>query len=76
MTTLELRNKLIQFVQQADEEFLKKIDAFLNSKQSSADISEKHKAILDQRLENHKANPEAGRNWSEIKSELAEKYRV
>ncbi len=57
------------------------IEAFKNLLQyrkkvteSSYEISEEHKAILDERLADHKANPESGRSWEEVKSDLQAKY--
>lgn len=40
------------------------------------EISDEHKEILDQRLEDHKANPDAGKSWTELKSDLRTKYGV
>ncbi len=42
----------------------------------SYELTAEQKAILDQRLEDHKANPESGRSWSAVKSDLRAKYGV
>ena len=38
------------------------------------DIPEWHKAILDQRMENYKNNPESYREWEDVKKEIDTKY--
>lgn len=42
----------------------------------SAVLSDEQKEILDIRLANHHADPQSGRNWSSLKSELSLKYDV
>ncbi len=42
----------------------------------SYELTEEQKDILDQRLEDHKANPASGRSWSAVKSDLRAKYGV
>ena len=44
--------------------------------ESSYEISDKHKEILDQRLADHKANPNSGRSWKEVKSNLQAKHGI
>ncbi|WP_299441258.1 addiction module protein [uncultured Aquimarina sp.] len=44
--------------------------------ESSYEISDEHKNILDQRLADHKANPNSGRSWREVKSDLQSKHRI
>ncbi len=38
-------------------------------------ISEKHKRILDERLDTYEANPEPGRPWSEARDDILSKLR-
>lgn len=40
----------------------------------SYELTAEQKTILDQRLEDHKTNPESGRSWSAVKSDLRAKY--
>lgn len=49
--------------------FVKKIESVEN-----IDIPEWHKAILDQRMENYKNNPESYRKWEDVKKEINQKY--
>jgi len=37
-------------------------------------IPEWHKAIIDQRVENYKTNPESYRDWEDIQKEINQKY--
>ncbi len=76
MNVAELRNKIIQIVQGADEKYLKQLEAFMHLQTDDLSVSDEHKKILDDRLAQHKANPKAGRSWREIKAELSSKYGV
>lgn len=38
-------------------------------------IPDEHKRILDERLSEYRANPQAGRPWSEVREELLAKLR-
>lgn len=49
--------------------FVKAIDNM-----ESMDIPEWHKAIIDQRLENYKKNPESYRDWEDVQKEINQKY--
>ncbi len=40
----------------------------------STDIPEWHKAIIDQRMENYKKNPESYRDWDDMQKEINQKY--
>lgn len=40
----------------------------------SYEIPESHKAILDKRLAAHEANPNDGRSWKDVKTDLKAKY--
>jgi len=76
MGTIELRSKLLDFIANADEKYLKRISDFVerSNQEDNYVVSDEHKKILDQRLESHKANPTLGRDWNELKSELSVKY--
>jgi len=78
MESLELRNKLLNIITNADEEYLKRISDFVerSSKEDTYVVSDEHKAILDQRLSDHFENPTLGKNWTDLKAELSLKYGV
>lgn len=75
MNTLELRNKLISLIKTADVSSLKRIESLLFENEDY-DISDKHKSILDKRLELHKMNPNKGKSLKIVKEDLAEKYGI
>jgi len=78
MGTVELRKKWVRSIVNVDDRFLRMVDALYNSytEDIDYDISEEHKKILDQRLEDHKTNPTLGRDWDEVKTELSAKYGI
>lgn len=45
-------------------------------KESAYQIPDEHKLILDQRLADHRANPDSGKSWNEVKSNLKAKYGI
>lgn len=75
MNALELRNKLISLIKNADISSLKRIESLLFQNED-VEISDKHKSILDKRLELHQMNPNAGKSVKTAKENLAEKYGV
>jgi NADPH:quinone reductase-like Zn-dependent oxidoreductase len=77
MVTVDLKKKVIDYIDNADDRLLKLIKALVETYQEEEndfEISEEHKKILDQRLADHKANPNGGKDWTELKSELRTKY--
>ena len=61
----------------SDEDTLYKIEDILNNGILNEDnivLTKEQKNILDKRLEAHKANPNEGRTWDEIKNDLSKKY--
>jgi hypothetical protein len=49
--------------------FVKKVETINNT-----DIPEWHKAIIDERMDNFKNNPESYRDWEEVQKEISKKY--
>ncbi|MDZ7848603.1 MAG: addiction module family protein [Owenweeksia sp.] len=74
MSIVELRDKILQFVSHADENRLKELEAFIKMQGEASDLSEEDKRLLDERLKQHQAHPEAGKSWDELKAELKSKY--
>ena len=50
--------------------FVKKIEV------EKTDISQWHKAVIDQRLENFQNNPESYLDWDEIQKDINKKYEL
>lgn len=69
-STVDLKNKIRDYIDIADERILKIINAIIETETEEKGLSQKHKDILDQRLKYHKENPSNGRAWEEIKRSL------
>ncbi len=76
MESLDLRNKLLNIITNADENYLKRIGDFVERSnfEDNYVVSDAHKVILDQRLAIHLKNPTSGKDWSDLRSELSAKY--
>lgn len=76
-STLDIRKRIHEFIDQADERILKIFNAIILTEESEEEgLTIEHKAILDQRLEEHRQNPASGKSWREVKKSLKEKYGV
>lgn len=73
MNAIELRFKLIQFITNVDESKLKHIEAIFYGTDDYV-VSEEHKALLNERIEEYHANPDDVILWDELKSDLDSKY--
>ena len=51
-------------------EFLKHIPEVSISDETTTDIPQWHKKVLDQRLAEHLANPDKGTNWDDFEKQL------
>lgn len=71
MGAVELRDKLIEFINTTDESQLRKIATFIDSDMDAIIISEAHKKTIDDRLKSHKKNPDTGKNWDVVKATLS-----
>lgn len=77
MATVDLKKNVLDYVNNADDRLLRMIKALVESYRETdehPELSEAHKKILDQRLADHKENPDSGRDWPEVRSELRAKY--
>ena len=74
-SVLDIKNRIHEFVDSADERILRVLNAIVVSEESdSIALSEEHKIILDERLREHKANPNDGTPWEEVRAELEKEY--
>ena len=77
MATIDLKRSVHDYIDNADDRLLKLIKALVETYQeeeSGQDITDEQKRILDQRLADHKADPESGKDWTQLRSELRTKY--
>lgn len=72
MNTEEKRKALAKWILESDENILNEVETVYNIHNTV--ISDEHKRILDQRYKDHQENPNTGKNWNKVKSELTSKY--
>lgn len=76
-STLDIRKKIHEFIDHADERILRIFNAIITTEESEEEgLSAEHKAILDERLKEHKENPTAGKSWKEVKQDLKKEYGI
>lgn len=79
MATIDLKKSVLTYIENADDPLLKLIKALVETYQEEEDNSEisvEHRKLLDQRLVDHRADPEAGKDWAILKTGLFKKYEV
>ena len=73
MASMDLKKSVHEYIDKADDRLLKLIKALVETYQnegSDYELSEEEMRQLNQRLADHAANPETGKDWMELKSEL------
>ncbi len=72
MSITQIREELHEFIDKADTRLLNVIYAMIQADMTEADyqLSDAHKAILDQRIAAHELNPSEGRSWEDLKSDI------
>lgn len=76
-TTLDIRNRIHNFVDQADERILNIFNAIIEADEAEvSELSDEQKRILDERLEKHKQSPNSGKHWNELRQELKLNYNL
>ncbi|AGC77822.1 putative addiction module component [Nonlabens dokdonensis] len=72
MTTLDLKNSVLEYVNNADDRLLKMIKAIAETYQSEEDftLSKKQYEILDQRRTLHESGKSKSYSWQEIKTSI------
>lgn len=72
MSTIEIKEHLHEYIDQADERMLKLLYAMAQAdmEEKEYEFSEAHIKILDERIASHNADPEAGSNWEEVKARI------
>ncbi|WP_454060736.1 addiction module protein [Elizabethkingia ursingii] len=72
--TIDLKKRIHEFIDRADERILKIINAIITSEETEGELSIEHKAILDERLEEHEKNPNSGKSWKDVRLECKNEY--
>jgi len=66
---LETKYRIIEkLIQTEDDEILNQVEAILEH--SQFELSDAHKLLLDQRVADHKSNPQSGKSWEEVMSAI------
>ena len=74
-SSIQLRKKIHDFIDQADDKMLQIFNAIISNENSDEkDLTKEHREILDKRLEEHQYNPESGKPWTEVVNELKKEY--
>lgn len=73
-TTLDIRNKIHEFIETADDRILKIFSAIIATEEEEKGVSEQHRIILEARLKEHQKNPSSGKKWDVVKKSVKEKY--
>lgn len=74
MTTIQMKKRIKNYIDQADDRMLRILNAMVESEEQQ--IPPELKQELDKRLELHNQNPEQGKKWEELKTELKAKYAL
>ena len=74
MDTIQLKERIKNYIEQADERVLKIINAIIEADEN--EVSDQQREILDARLNYHQENPEEGKIWDEVQDSLREKYCI
>ena len=72
MDTIQLKERIKNYIEQADERMLKIIHAIIEADEN--EFQDSHKEILEARLKYHQQNPEDGKTWDEVQDSLKGKY--
>jgi hypothetical protein len=76
-TITDIRKRIHDFVDHADNRMLRIFNAIITTEETEDDgLSVEHKAILDERLQEHKKSPTTGKPWKEVKQELKKEYGI
>ncbi|MBL4754689.1 MAG: addiction module protein [Flavobacteriales bacterium] len=71
MSTAQIREKLHQLINNADERFIKMVYALAKEYQKDDfELSSEHQKILDERLASYKNDPDSGSDWDQVKRRI------
>lgn len=70
MEQIEMREKLHELIDEADDRLLRLVFALVQAGMSEFSHSEIQNELLDQRLAAHRLNPNEGSTWVEVKARV------
>jgi Putative addiction module component len=74
MSVLEIKKELHDYIEGADDRFLRLIYGMILADKSEYEIPNWHKKIVEERLEDYERNPQNFISWEEVKASI-EKMR-
>ncbi len=74
MSALEIKKELHDYIESADDRFLRLIYGMILADKQEYEIPDWHKKIVEERLENYERNPQNVISWEEVKASV-EKMR-
>lgn len=72
MDTVRIKDRIRNYLENADERILKIINAIIEADEN--EVLDTHSKILEERLKYHQDNPNKGKSWEEVQDSLEEKY--
>ena len=74
MSAPEIKKELHDYIESADDRFLRLIYGMILADKQEYEIPDWHKKIVEERLENYERNPQNVISWEEVKASV-EKMR-
>lgn len=74
METEDIKERIRNYIEHADDRLLRIMNAIIDTEEN--EISQANKEILDDRLKYHQENPEDGKSWEVVRTQLSDKYGV
>lgn len=75
MDTIEIKDRIRQYIEHADERMLMIINAIIEADETES-LPKSCRKVLDSRLKYHQENPKEGKSWEEIQSALKNEYEL
>ena len=72
MDTLQIKDRIKNYIEQADERMLKIINAIIEADEN--EVLDSHAEILEKRLRYHEEKLNEGKTWQEVQNSLKGKY--
>lgn len=75
METAELRKQIHGYIEKADDRFVNLVHAMMiaDLEEPEFDLSDEHKSVLDERIEDYHKNPDAGSSMEDVFERLRKK---
>ena len=71
METALLRAEIHEYVELADERFLKLVYGMIKADHDNYELSEQELKVIEERLIDYKTNPGSGKSWEDVRHGLS-----